>query len=145
MATRQSTLIRSKRAETRVAKFLFGPDARRDWKDDHDLSGEDADGNRWIGEVKNHAWPAGPKTLWDLLEKALLQAEKHSNRAFAVYIPKSASIEDGLVMIRMNDSLVIKTLREFQVHLGLHQTCYEPATETDNKLTPNRHQQAEGF
>lgn len=119
-AKRTSILQRSKRAETRVAKYLWGPEARRDWKDDHDLSGLDADGNLWIGEVKSIRWPGGPAAVWTLLVAALEQAEKHSDRAFAVYIPPHCEPENALAMVRNAGAPGIVTLEELGRRLGLH-------------------------
>lgn len=114
MATRASILRRSKRAENRVAKAIFGAEARRDWKDDHDLSGYDAEGDLWIGEVKSLTWPAGPGRLWAILLAALEQAERHGNRAFAVLAPPKCEPENALVMVRRCGAPVVMPLRQFR-------------------------------
>jgi hypothetical protein len=120
MAKKQSTLTRSKRVETRVVRYLAGPEAMRDWKDDHDISVEDANGRCWIGEVKSMAWPPGPARLWSLLSAALKQAEKHSDRAFAVYVPCHAEIENALVMVVVQGQPAVVTLQQFKfAYLGL--------------------------
>ena len=120
MATRSSTLKRSKAAENRVSRYLWGPDHLRDWKEDYDLSGPDADGRVWVGEVKNYAWASGPGQLYGLMLAALEQAEKHSDRAFACYIPKNCQPEAALVMHRVNGQPVIVPAREFRAQtLGL--------------------------
>jgi len=119
-ATRASILRQSKQAENRVARYIWGPQATRDWKDDHDLSGPDAEGMRWVGEVKSHAWPSGPGAVWGLLLAALRQAEKHSQTAFACFIPPSCQPQRALVMYRSGGRPVVVTLRDFrEERLGL--------------------------
>lgn len=120
MATRQARLRSSKEAEKRVVRYLSGPDASRDWKEDHDIHVEDCDGNLWLGEVKNLTWPSGPARLWSLLDAALRQAEKHSDRVFAAYLPKFAEPQDALVMYRQSGVCVVTTLERFRAYvLGL--------------------------
>lgn len=114
MAKRTSVLARSKIAETRVARFLWGPDAARDWKELHDVSGPDAEGRIWIGEIKSHAWPIGPLSLWSLMTAALEQAEKQSNFAFAVLIPPHCEEEAALCMRRISGQPVIEPLLDFK-------------------------------
>lgn len=114
MAKRSSTLRRSKVAENRVAKYLWGDEHLRDWKEAHDLSGPDADGRRWIGEVKNLAWPSGAKDLWSKLTKALHQAGGYSNLCFAVLVPVSTSITDALVMYYAEGQRVVIPLWQFR-------------------------------
>jgi hypothetical protein len=114
MATRSSINTRAKRAETRVARYLWGPDACRDWKEVHDLSGPDADGRLWIGEVKSHTWPAGPRALWTKLSAAFAQALGYAERCFAVLVPAGASIADGLVMYAVGGRPVVVTLAQFR-------------------------------
>lgn len=114
MTTKANLLRRSKVAETRVARFLWGPYVTRDWKDDHDVSGPDAEGNTWIGEVKSKAWPAGPQMLLTILRDAFAQAEKHSERAFAVVIPPGCEAEHALCMFRLMGEPVTGTLGQFK-------------------------------
>jgi hypothetical protein len=114
MTTKASLLARSKKAETRVARFLWGPYVTRDWKDDWDLSGPDAEGRTWTGEVKSHAWPAGPGALVKLMRDAFAQAEKHSERAFAVVIPPHCEPEHALCMFRLVGEPVTGTLFQFK-------------------------------
>jgi hypothetical protein len=128
-ATRQSILTQSKRAETRVARYLWGPKATRDWKDAHDLSGPDAEGQRWVGEVKSHAWATGPGAVWGLLLAALEQAEKHAHRAFACYIPPHCEPEKALVTYRVMGRPVVVPLRDFRQALGLEPEATQEASE----------------
>lgn len=115
VAKRQSICQRSKRVETRVARYLWGPEAARDWKEQHDIRGEDADGNTWTGEVKSYAWPAGPKRLWAILMAAFEQATGYErDRRFSVLVPTGASVEDALVMYPDCGVPVIVTLRQFR-------------------------------
>lgn len=119
-ATRSSTLARSKRVENRVVRYLAGPEAIRDWKDEHDISVEDCNCRWWIGEVKSMAWPSGPARLWSMLLAALRQAQKHSDRAFAVLVPCNAEVGNALVMYEQTGQPVITTLERFRCHvLGL--------------------------
>jgi len=132
MATRKSRLVRSKRVETRVVRYLAGEQAARDWKEDHDIHVEDSEGRTWIGEVKSKAWPAGPRGLWTLLRDALEQAEKHSLLAFAVYVPVHAEIGDALVMVRLSGVPVIVTLNQFKFRfLGAEALCVFEDDEGD--------------
>lgn len=120
MATRRSTLTRSKRVETRVVRYLAGPEAARDWKEGHDISVQDSDGRVWLGEVKSMQWPSGPARLWSLLDAALRQAEKHTNLAFAVYVPANAEVGNALVMYRQSGMPVVVPLHSFRADvLGL--------------------------
>ena len=114
MATKASILQRSKKVETRVARFLFGEAAARDWKELSDISGDDADGRRWIGEVKSYAWPAGPARLLSILGAALEQAERHSDRAFAVLVPTNCQVENALVMLRREGIPVVMVAGAFR-------------------------------
>ena len=107
MTKQSSVLSRSKNAENRVAHYFFGEDVYRDWKENHDLSGYDAEGNLWIGEVKNYAWSSGPAAFWALLDKAFEQAEGYSDKCFAVYIPKNSNVSSSVVMFRMNGIPVV--------------------------------------
>ena len=117
---------RSKRAEKRVAEYLWGPEAERSATKLHDLRGEDCNGETWFGEVKAYKWPQGPQSLWSILQRALRQCEvyaaRHSfhARAFAVLIPTGAPVMEALVMVRMDGQLVVTRLSEFRRHwLGL--------------------------
>ena len=114
MATRASVLQRSKKVETRVAKYLWGEDAARDWKDDYDVSGDDADGRRWIGEVKSYAWPSGSARLLSILGAALEQAEKHSDRAFSILVPTNCEVANALVMLRREGIPVVMGAQAFR-------------------------------
>jgi hypothetical protein len=110
----------SKRAETRVAEYLWGEDAKRvGGLGANDVQGPDAAGNLWKGEVKNHRWPSGPGAVWTLLANALAQAEQHGERAFACYLPKSCEAHCALVMYRVHGQAMVVTLDEFKQRLGL--------------------------
>lgn len=113
--TKQSNILsRSKTAENRVVRYLFGEDATRDWKETHDISGVDSEGNTWIGEVKNYTWVTGCGTLWTLMYSAFEQAQGYSERSFAIYIPKNASVENALVMFKMLNTPVIVSAETFK-------------------------------
>ena len=123
---RTSILARSKRVENRVARYIWGPEALRDWKDTQDVSGLDAHLNLWVGEVKSYKWPAGPVRLWTILHDALLQAEgnlsgvEHPDKAsgapmgFAVLVPKGCETKDALVMFRREADPIVTTLQWFR-------------------------------
>ncbi len=117
MAKRQSI---SQRVENRVARYLWGSDACRDWKEQHDIRGEDANGNTWVGEVKSYAWPAGPKRLWAMLMAAYDQATGYeAERRFSVLVPTHSSVEDALVMYPNCGEPVVVTLRRFRAKVLL--------------------------
>ena len=108
-ANKSSIAACAKKAENRVAKYLWGEDALRDWKEDHDLSGLDANGDTWLIEVKNWAWPAGPERMVVIQLAALEQAEKHITdplfeHACSVLIPSKTTVESALVMYRECDA-----------------------------------------
>ena len=127
MTKQTNILSRSKAAENRVVRYLFGEDATRDWKETHDISGVDSEGNTWIGEVKNYTWVTGPATLWTLLYSAFEQAEGYSQKCFAIYIPKNAKVENALVMVRMNSIPVVMSAEAFKNILdgGAHEYIRE--------------------
>lgn len=117
-ATKSSIRRCASHAENRVSMFLWGE--YRDWKDDHDKKGLDADGITWTCEVKNWAWPRGIKRLWHVLEAALTQAMKYDesplkNCCFAVLIPPGTEVEYALVMhFNQQHRRVLTTLQEFK-------------------------------
>ena len=122
MAKRQSISARAKKAENRVVRYLFGADKFRDWKDERDIhgdvyAGDDADGQEWVGECKNYAWPAGPKRMWSILFAALEQCEGYSTRAFAVFIPVHCEVADALVMWRHSGIPIVTTAESFRDRL----------------------------
>ena len=104
MPKRTSTLQHSKRVETQVARYLFGPEAARDWTERHDISGEDNEGRLWRGEVKD----LSPETIRErggLLkvgEAALRQVEATpgEGRPFAVVHVKRQRLEDACAAVR---------------------------------------------
>ena len=114
MTKQTNILSRSKTAENRVVRYLFGEDATRDWKETHDISGVDSEGATWIGEVKNYTWVTGCGTLWTLMYSAFEQAQGYSERSFAIYIPKNASVENALVMFKMNGIPVVVSADVFK-------------------------------
>lgn len=126
-AKRTSVLRRSKQAENRVVRYLAGPEAKRDWKDEHDITVEDADGNVWTGEVKNYAWPTGPGGLWKIMDKAFEQASGYSNRSFACYLPTNSELRFALVASRVGGEVAVTTLEQFRARLGL-----TPAEDIDD-------------
>lgn len=118
MAKRSSILQRSKIAENRVSKYLWGEEHYRNWEQRHDVSGVDSFGSEWYGEVKNCQWPSGPKALWSILYNALKQVQgvtEENARCFSVFIPVSISIESALVMYWVEDlTTIIEPLRQFK-------------------------------
>ena len=118
IATRATTYRRTQRAETRVAKFLWGAGAQRDWKERHDVSGTDADGAVWLGEVKSDQWPSGPRAVWGILNRALDQVLRLTDRGFAVYLPKHSEVGDALVMVEEGGRRVVMTLAQFRERLA---------------------------
>jgi hypothetical protein len=118
-ATRSSILQRSKKAENKVCRYLFGKDSIRDWAEQNDIHGilyttEGPEGETFCGEIKNMEWVAGAARLWSLMSAALEQAEGYNERAFAVYLPVYCSVEDALVMFRMNGMQVITNAATFK-------------------------------
>lgn len=116
MPKKSSTLARSKKAENRMSKYLWGDDHYRDWKEEHDISGLDADGEMWWGEVKNAQWPSGPGGLQTLLDAAWEQVIGYGDgeHVFVAYLPPHASAGDALILHRRQNCRVIVTAREFR-------------------------------
>lgn len=114
-ATKQSINRLSKVAERRVVKYLWGADAQRDWKEEHDISGPDHEGNVWIGEVKNQQYRPGPRANRKLLEAAFAQACKHdTTRRFAVHIPPGCQVEDAEVLTIVQSCQRRMSLQQFK-------------------------------
>ncbi len=119
-ATKASIAAQAKNVENRVARYLWGDDHLRDWKEDHDVSGPDYCGRTWFVEVKNWAWPAGPKRLWTILDEALTQARSYTDGgpgleySCSVLVPPRTQIEDALVMYVDYGIPGIITLRQFK-------------------------------
>lgn len=79
MAKRRSILAHSKRVENKVARFLFGPQARRAWKEDWDILWRAPEGDWWLVEVKATSEQRAGAVI-RLLREALLQATAYRER-----------------------------------------------------------------
>lgn len=98
-------------------RYLWGEGRLRDWKERHDISGEDGDGHTWLGEVKSDQWPTGPRQVWGILNRALDQVLRLTNRGFAVYLPKYCEARDALVMVEDGGQRSVITLAMFRERL----------------------------
>ena len=115
MAKRESIHVRSQRTENRMARYLFGPEAIREWKEEHDIRGDDAFGEVWIGEVKSTAWPSAPGAMWTHLHKAFAQACRYgSERVFAAWLPKGCEVRNAAVMYRERGLAVAVSAQAFR-------------------------------
>jgi len=113
MAKRSSINARSKVAENRVSKYLWGE--LRDWKELHDISGRDFNDNIWYGEVKNWAWARGPAKLYSILKNAYAQLENvKSGNLFVVFLPVHSSVEDAIVYRKDRGRFIMEFLNEFK-------------------------------
>ena len=125
MATRRNINIRSKRAENRVSKYLWGH--LRDWKEQHDVYGPDCYSRDWTGEIKNHSIKGkGLKGIYTILQNALEQVLGlgfPERLCFAVLIPPGCKVEDAFVLRLDPDPIVnyyvMETLKQFKENIIL--------------------------
>lgn len=103
MAKQSNILIRSKRVENNVQRYLW-PGTSRAWKERWDVGAFDEEGD-WlcIGEVKSRK-AGGLCDIWTKLSEALDQAEDVAPHeecwCFAVLLPPSTRVCDAFVMYR---------------------------------------------
>lgn len=106
MPKRSSTLQHSKVVERQVVRYLWGPDAARAWKEQHDLAGTDLNGQQWIGEVKDysHETIRGAGGILRVALTALEQAEAtpagQGARCFGWVHTKRRSLDEDCVAFR---------------------------------------------
>ena len=112
---------RGKTKENDVSKYLFG--TYRDWKERHDISGKDKDGDLWVGEVKAHK-VSGLRTIYRKLNEALDQCITAIDEGldtpanpFSVLCPPHTMVKDALVMFIFHNQRVIVTLEQFRALL----------------------------
>lgn len=122
MAKKANILRRSKKAENRVQRFLFGSDTSRCWKEQWDVGVQSEDGD-WVfvGEVKNREVSSIAEAI-RLLSAALDQVERVAPDGavgFAVLLPKGSPISAALVAGRtMRQLIAFHTIEDFKSHVA---------------------------
>lgn len=126
MANRSSILARSKQVEAEFVRFLW-PDhsadesgSVRDWKDRHDFSGPDYNGNPIFGEAKSGGWVTGPRSLWTLLHLAYQQLEDAlaaqglKGQMVVGYKPLYSNIKDAVCLTMVSGLLTVMDAQTFK-------------------------------
>jgi hypothetical protein len=147
MAKRQSIAARAKKAENRIARFLWGDAHLRDWESRWDVSGPSRSSNVLVGEVKDWKW-GGPQHMWTILIQAYKQVQDALPFAaeqmrlstsqlipFAVYLPPNCLTEHAITYwIDETDTVRINSLQAFRDEVVAG--CQWKTPEEDPPSTP---------